>query len=319
MSTSLALSLVPREGRPCPGEAEMTGLWRLVWVILLSWTGESLAGAWTLPQGVFWGKITVFRQATKEWYTASRQFVDGRSEAPGARLPYNFKGRYESTALFLEGVYGLTGRLDVGVQVPYFDQRFADQTRPEPVADSGLSDLRVFTKIRLLAHPFLLTLKTGAKIPTGEFSNEDGLIPVGEGQWDFDFIVQAGRSFWPLPLYGNVDAGYRVRLENEKIARDPGDEWFFGAELGWNLTHALLAVGKLEMLRSGPSVDFHSIENRSQIKRITYVAPSLLYHLGRNSAVELGMRFTAGGRNFPAGQQLTLGVMTHLGVPDHRP
>ena len=33
----------------------------------------------------------------------------------------------------------------------------------------------------MFSRPLLLTLKTGVKIPTGEFKNEDGLIPVGEG------------------------------------------------------------------------------------------------------------------------------------------
>ena len=74
----------------------------------------------------------------------------------------------------------------------------------------------------MFRRPFLLTLETGVKIPTGEFKNEDGLIPVGEGQWDYDIVVQAGCSFWPLPAYANVDIGYRVRTENEEILRDPG-------------------------------------------------------------------------------------------------
>jgi hypothetical protein len=115
---------------------------------------------------------------------------------------------YESTAVFLEGYYGPTDAVDVGLQVPWFDQFFDDDTRIDPPSESGFSDLRVYGRWRMFNRPFLLTLKMGAKIPTGEFKNEDSLIPVGEGQWEYDIVVQAERFFWPLPAYANVDIGH---------------------------------------------------------------------------------------------------------------
>ena len=173
------------------------------------------AGAWTLSRGEFWGKLTYFRHSTEEWYLGK-----GRFGTPGARVRYDFDGRYESSAAFIEGFYGLSDRLDLGVQIPYFDQSFANSTFAEPRGDTGLSDIRVYGKLRLIDQPLIFTLKTGAKMPTGEFKNEDGLIPVGEGQWDFDFVAQFGRSFWPLLLYANIDLGYRVRTHNAEIDRD---------------------------------------------------------------------------------------------------
>lgn len=179
------------------------------------------AGAWTTPRGKLWAKASWFRQSTDEWYTESAQPIllpdNTLGERPaGSRQPYRFNGMYESTAVFLEGYYGLTDAVDVGLQVPWFDQSFDDDTRIDPPSESGFSDLRVYGRWRMFSRPFLLTLKTGVKIPTGEFKNEDGLIPVGEGQWDYDIVVQAGRSFWPLPAYANVDIGYRVRTETRR-------------------------------------------------------------------------------------------------------
>ena len=123
------------------------------------------AGAWTLSRGEFWGKLTYFRHSTEEWYLG--------------KGCYDFDGRYESSAAFIEGFYGLSDRLDLGVQIPYFDQSFANSTFAEPRGDAGLSDIRVYGKLRLIDQPLIFTLKTGAKMPTGEFKNEDGLIPVG--------------------------------------------------------------------------------------------------------------------------------------------
>ena len=287
---------------------------RLLWLCcLLCWPTGVFAGAWTLPQGELWTKVTLFRQEAHEWYIASPEFTDGEIQKVGTRRSYRFNGKYQSKAIFIETFYGVTDRFDIGAQVPYFAQQFADDTRLKSPSESGFSDLRLFAKWRALDAPALLTLKLGAKIPTAEFRNEDGIIPVGEGQWDFDFIGQVGRSFWPLPLYANLDVGYRVRLKNDEIDRDPGDEWFFNAEVGINLTRRVLLMTKVEGLRGKAATDFGSIENRSQIKRITYLSPVLSVGLNDRAALELGVRYTLNGRNFPAGHQVTLGLSSTLG------
>ena len=278
----------------------------LVGLILLGAAADVGAGAWTLPRGQLWGKLTYFQQQTQEWYVGK-----GRFGVPGTRARYDFDGQYESRAVFFEGLYGVTDRLDLGLQVPYFDQSFANTVFAEPRTDTGLSDIRALAKLRLLAKPLVLAFKAGVKVPTGEFKNEDGLIPVGEGQWDFDFVGQVGRSFWPLPLYGNIDLGYRVRTRNEQIDRDPGDEWFLNAEVGYQLMRQLMLVGKCEVLRSSPAIVFGSIE--AEIKRITYLTPALLYTIGQRTMIEAAVRFSLNGRNFPAGRQLVLGVATTLG------
>ncbi|NKB71674.1 MAG: hypothetical protein GKR89_31755 [Candidatus Latescibacteria bacterium] len=279
--------------------------------LVLAWPASLWAGAWTLPQGKFWGKATLFLQTTEEWYIASPEFSGGQLYGKGTRRPYRFEGEYQSRAVFLEGFYGLTERFDIGLQVPYFDQQFADATRSEPPSDAGFSDIRLFAKARFLQKPVIFTFKGGVKMPTGEFRNEDGLIPVGEGQWDYDLVAQVGRSFWPLPLYANAELGYRVRTKNDEIDRDPGDEWFLHAEVGYQLGQRLLVMGKYEMLRSDPAIDF-GFKNRSQIKRITYLSPVLLIDLG-GSALELGLRYTLSGQNFPAGFQTTAGLSASFG------
>lgn len=278
----------------------------LVGLALLGAAADAGAGAWTLPRGQFWGKLTYFQQRTQEWYVGK-----GRFGAPGTRARYDLDGQYESRAIFFEGLYGVTDRLDLGLQIPYFDQSFANAAFAKPRTATGLSDLRALVKFRLLAKPLVLALKAGVKMPTGAFKNEDGLIPVGEGQWDFDLVGQVGRSFWPRPLYGNLDLGYRVRTRNERIDRDPGDEWFLNAELGYQLARPLMLLGKCEVLRSRPAVVFGGIE--AEIKRIAYLTPALLYAVGQRTVIEVAMRFSLHGRNFPAGRQLVLGLATTLG------
>ena len=268
------------------------------------------AGAWTLPAGSVWGKVTWFRQHAREWYINAPEFT-GRMHEAGSRRPYRFNGEYASRAVFAEVFFGASDRLDLGLQVPWFDQQFDDDTHIDPVGDSGFSDLRLLAKWRALQTLAVVTVKTAVKMPTGEFRNEDGLIPVGEGQWDFDFILQAGRSFWPLPLYANADAGYRVRTENKEILRDPGDEWMIDLEAGGDVGDRIGLALKLQMLRGRTGTDF-GFPSRTQIKRITYLAPALTLSLPGNAVLELAVRQSLGGRNFPAGRQLALGLSTAL-------
>jgi len=286
----------------------------MLWLcLLLAAPVAASAGAWTLPRGELWTKVAFFRQKTDEWYLASPEFRDGGVQETGTRQPYRFGGRYASRAVFAEAVYGVTDRLDVGAQVPFFAQQYRDDTRLDSPSEVGIGDVRVFTKYRISSRPAVVSLKLATKAPVGDFRNEDGIIPVGEGQWDFDIVGQVGRSFWPLPLYANLDLGYRVRLKNEEVDRDPGDEWFFTAEAGVNLGSRLLLVTKLEGLRGEPSTDFGVIENRSQIRRITYLSPTLMIGLWDETAAELGVRYSLNGRNFPAGHQLVVGLSSTFG------
>lgn len=289
----------------------------LLWLALLAPTCVD-AGAWTTPAGNVWAKVSWFQQSTSEWYTDAAQPIlladNTLGEIPaGSRQPYRFNGSYESTAVFLEGFYGITDAVDISLQIPWFDQAFDDDTRIDSPSESGFSDLRVFGRWRLLARPLLLTAKAGVKIPTGEFRNEDGLIPVGEGQWDYDVVLQAGRSFWPIPVYANADVGYRIRMENGDILRDPGDEWLINAEVGYNPLQRLLLAVKLEGLYGKAGKSF-GLRTESLTKRITYLAPSLAWQFAGDATLEAAMRVSVGGRNFPAGNQITVGLSSSFAV-----
>lgn len=274
------------------------------------------AGAWTLPQGRVWTKASCFRQTAKEWYIASPEPVlrpDGTFTrfATGTRRPYRFDGRYRSRAVFLEAFYGVTDRVEAGLQVPFFDQDFDDDTRSQPPAAAGFSDLRLCARWRLARSPLVLALKVGAKLPTGEFRNQDGLIPVGEGQWDMDLTLQAGRSLWPAPVWASLDIGYRVRLKNRDTDLDPGDEGLVDAEIGWAPTRRLWLAMKLESVL-GRTGRVFGLQNPSLTRRITYMAPTASLVLFGATALEGAVRFTAAGRNYPAGHQLVLGLTTTL-------
>ena len=283
-----------------------------------------LAGAWTLPKGNLWSKITFLAQSTDEEYVST----GGAGRPPdisvqyqaGDRARYRENGSYSSQAVFFDLFYGLTDRVDLGLAVPFFRQEFVTDALligfGGPRIASGFSDIRGFLKFRLLKNPAVGTFKFGFKAPTGEFLNEEGIIPVGEGQWDFDFIFQLGRSFWPLPGYANLDVGYRARLKNDRIDRDPGDEWFFLGEVGYSPLERLLVALKVEGIRGRPSRVF-GLRLVRDVKRITYISPTLIAGPFRNLNLEAALRISTSGRSFPAGQMLVLGI-SYTGNPFQR-
>ena len=273
------------------------------------------AGAWTLPAGHFWTKLAFLKQATDEEYVS----VGGQGRppdptvlyTPGDRARYRFNGMYDSRALFFDIHYGITDRLDVGVQLPFYQQRFSDDALlvgfGEPRRATGFGDLRAFLKFRVTDRPLVATLKVGAKAPTGRFVNEDGIIPVGEGQWDYDFILQLGRSFWPVPAYATGEVGYRLRLRNREIDRDPGEEFTFLGEVGYSPLDQLLFALKLDGLRGRPA-RILGIKSTSTVSRVTYLSPTVAFGPVGKASIEAALRITLGGRNFPAGQMLVIGV-----------
>lgn len=295
-----------------PHVKRVLALCTLHFALLFFFPSQNLyAGAWTLPKGKIWAKVTGLTQSTEEEYVAvggsGREPDIARLYAPGERAAYRENGHYQSHALFLDLFYGVTNRFDIGIQIPFFRQTFENVGfRPANTA-SGFSDIRLFTKFNLIENPFVGSIKFGAKAPTGKFENQDGIIPVGEGQWDFDFIAQLGRSFWPLPIYTNLDIGYRLRLKNDTISRDPGNEWFYHAEVGYHPIDKLLIALKVEGIRGNPSRVFN-IELPRDIKQITYISPTLLVGPYQNLNIETSLRISAGGRNFPAGQMWVLGI-----------
>jgi len=288
---------------------------RCVLILLLLAPTAAHAGAWTLSKGRYWSKITLMTQSTDEEYVsigvAGRPPDIQRIYEPGDRAPYAERGKYESRAVFVDLWYGVTDRLDIGLLVPWFRQTFVNDALligfGEARVASGISDVRGFLKVNLIKDPFVGSIKLGAKAPTGELINEEGIVPVGEAQWDIDIVAQIGKSFWPVPLYAGLDIGYRFRTKNEELDRDPGNEIVFIAELGATPTSWSLLAIKLEGIR-GQKGKILGVANDSLRKRVTYLSPTAGLGPWNDIRFEAASRISLNGRGFPAGPLFTVGL-----------
>jgi len=149
-----------------------------------------------------------------------------------------------------------------------------------------------------------VAIRGAIKIPAKEFPVDAEVIPLTEGQVDFELFLETGYSFYPAPVYVMGWLGYRWRLPKGDV-RHPGDEVLLYAAGGGDLPYRFVWKFALEGLWGGtPIIDRVPVENAR--RRMLQVYPTLGFELGPG-VIDVGGRIPLTGRNLPAGAALILG------------
>ncbi len=261
-----------------------------------------LAAQWPAGQGNYWTKLSIFHQSTTEQFRASgekRPFLNSNAEA-------------RSSALFFDALVGVTDRLDLWLQVPYFDLNFDDDA--DERHSSGVGDLRLSARYNLFGlrdGSVQISGRFTTKIPIVDFPIDAEVIPVGEGQWDYEGWLEVGASFWPIPAYGVLWLGRRWRAMNDETTRDPGDEFAFLAELGGTFVGSLGGKVVLDVI-FGSNGSIQGVRVSSDEREIMYLQPTVNYQITPSLLIEAAARVPLRGQNFPAGPQFMIALF-------HRP
>jgi hypothetical protein len=224
---------------------------------------------------------------------------------------FNAESRSITTSVFLTTAVGLVSGLDGWAQVPFHHLQFDDIVRDR--TSTGIGDPRFFLRVGPKAFGLDIGLpiavRGGVKFPVGDFPIDAEVIPLTEGQRDWDVLVELGHSFYPAPVYVMGWAGYRWRETNEAIARKPGDERLFYVATGGTVGHFTWKIAVDGLLGRPPVRRLSSglaIELEQDTRRLVQLLPTAGWRVGPG-AVELGARIPVAGRNLPAGPALTLG------------
>ncbi len=267
-----------------------------------------LAAQWPVGQGNYWVKASFFHHETTQEFRSNGEKRDFLAVDAESR----------SRAYFLDALVGVTDRLDVWVQAPYFDLSFDDAAGDRN--STGFGDIRVsarYNLFQLRGGSIPVSARVTAKVPVADLTIDAEVIPVGEGQWDYEAWLESGISLWPLPLYSVVWLGYRWRTLNEETTREPGDEVTFLAEFGGTdwvgglggkivLDGIFGRAGVIQGIQLGP-------DDR---REILYVAPTAIYSFTPETMLEVALRIPLGGKNFPAGAPLQVGLFHQGSVFD---
>lgn len=259
------------------------------------------AAQWVEGRGLGWTSMSVYHQDTSDVFA-----VDGTKE------PFPGRGRTVATSAFFTVALGLGRGLDFWAQAPLLRLSFEDITGMRE--STGIGDTRLYVRAAPLSwfgSPLPLAIRGGVKLPVGDFDVGSSLIPLGDGQRDWELMLELGHSFFPRPIYAMGWAGYRWREARVPGQAEFGNEWFFytaaGGETGlagWKLA--------LEGWYGGTPV-LNAILARGAERELLRLSPTILLSVGPGQ-IELGARFPLSGQNLPAGPDWIAGYFTRFGL-----
>lgn len=230
----------------------------------------------TLSPGAGWVQLSALRQSSNEFFNTNSQ-----------AQPFLADGQVRTNSLYLTGAVGVIPGLDLWVQLPLHQVRYADQGGER--RRTGLGDPRLSARVspQLLGISSIpLAARGGLKLPGSGFPVDATIIPLGEGQRDLEVSLESGKAFTRIPVYLMGWVGYRWRELNRDAQREPGDERFAHAAVGgrFGALHAELAFEYL----SGLAPRLQGFELSSARRRLVQLTPTVGYQLGRGA-----LEFTA--------------------------
>jgi hypothetical protein len=258
------------------------------------------AGAWTQAPGATFAKVSWLSQ------TASQRWG-----CRGGSLPADPAGDFVSHQVFGYVEHGLRSRLTILGSFAYKDQRI-DGQRSYGTRSTG--DLRMGARLGLVQGPRPVSVEAVLSVPTYPRSDlgdpvaeRKQFLPAGSGRVEAEVHALAGISLFPLPLYGNLDLGYRER------GGGFSDQWLAAVELGASSTRLF---AKAELRWAWPdteSCEEGAVGAVALHERLVQVAPEVAVRVTRSWWVSLGYAQPLSGRNALDGGQWSLGLLLRAG------
>ena len=270
-----------------------------IFVFLLAFPGGTAKAQWIEAPGNGWVQVSLYHHDTTNRF----------DEQSNVEPLFNEDGRSITTSLIVTGVVGVYKGIDVWGQLPVHRLSFNDIAAERE--SFGLGDprfhIRIGPSLFGITSPIPFAIRGGVKFAIGDFPIDSEIVPLTEGQRDWEVLLELGQSFYPSPLYAVAWAGYRWRETNEDIERKPGDEFFAYAAVGADYEKWIWKLA-LESQLGEPWVSFTGtriVLARSE-RELFHVSPSVGVKIG-SGVLELGSRIPLAGRNFPAGPAAFVG------------
>jgi hypothetical protein len=249
-----------------------------------------------LPPGAGWAQLNAAHQRTTTFFDHER---DSR--------PLILDGVATTTSLYVSGAVGLVRGLEFWAQVPLHILRYEDNGGSRD--RSGIGDprfsLRMGSALFGADAPFVL--RAGVKLPGSTFPVDATVIPLTEGQRDWELSLESWRGLPGSLLYVLGWVGYRWREENGDAARRPGDELFGHVALGGPIGSRLHWDLGADVLRGAPP-EQQGILLRGARRELVQLQPTLGLDAGPGR-LGLSAQVPLRGRNLPASPGFSLGYL----------
>jgi hypothetical protein len=216
--------------------------------------GRALGQAETTPRGHGFGSLFFSRHSSTERF-------DFNGQRTRLTLPGQPDGRLLTSLFMIQGVYGLTDRLEAEVLVPIVltsEIRTVGLTPtgeivPRRAAASGIANARFNIRYNFRREPFFVTarfgLKTRANSTRLQQTQSPILAPIDEGTTDIELAGQLSRRWGRFRLGG--EAGLRLRgnqtdagvnpdpASRQRVNVSPANEFIYSLRAGYQATRRI--------------------------------------------------------------------------------
>ena len=232
------------------------------------------------------------------------QEADAHFDEFGTREPFFLNSETSTTSIYATAAVGVAWGLDLWAQAAVHRLRIT--AGGTEARRTGLGDVRLAARAsaELLGSSAPVAVRFGIKLPGSSFPVDARILPLTEGQTDLEMSVETGQSVGGGSLYVLGWAGYRLRLNSEVQARDPGDEWFGHAAVGGSRGMFRWELG-LDALRGGAPL-VQGLELSNEKRRLVQVTPDVALKVG-SGEVDLAFQLPVSGRNLPSDPSVALG------------
>jgi len=256
-----------------------------------------LHAQWVEPPGTGWAELRLSHHQTQD-----------RFNRKGEVEPYFNKDAQSTTqSATFTGALGLWQGLDTWLKVPFHRLQFDDVVRER--TSTGLGDPRFFARVgpNLFGIGDLATavaLRGGMKVPIGDFENDVEVVPLSEGQRDWEVLLEIGKSLHPWPVYVMGWVGYRWRETNPTTGLKPGNERLVYVAAGGSVQPFRWKVA-VDGFFGRPTQLSGATLSQDSRRELLQVIPTVGWRLGPGT-LEVGAEVPLHGRNLPAGPTFTL-------------
>jgi hypothetical protein len=257
-------------------------------------------GQWVEPPGTGWAHLGVAHQNTGTKFDPDT----------GHRTPFDTEdARSITTTVRLTGALGLVRGVDAWIDVPYHRLAFNDVQADR--LQTGVADPRLYVRagpslVGVEDLPVAVALRGGVKFPVGEFAPNADVIPLSEGQRDWDLLLEAGKSLHPWPVYVAGWVGYRWREANPTSTRKPGDERLVYLAAGGHVDRFRWKLAVDGLFGRPPTRTDLGLTLDNDRRALVQLIPTVGWRLGPGT-LEAGACIPLRGRRVPAGPTGTLG------------
>jgi hypothetical protein len=257
----------------------------------------------TLPSGAGWFQVAGYGQQAERFFGPR-----------GSRQPFLADSEFTTRSVFMTGAVGVITGLELWAQVPF--HRLQVNSAAGSSTSAGVGDIRAAVRISPeivgLEAPF--AIRFGAKIPGSNFPVDATVLPLTEGQRDWEVALESGTSLAGLGVYTMGWIAFRWREENLKTDRHPGDEFYAHLAVGGTVAGVALELAADGLWGNAPLAQGFLLEGDK--RQLIQLQPTIGFQAGPGR-LEANVQIPLSGQNLPIGTGFSLGYRVSWGLlPD---